>query len=390
MEGTLLQKYDREELYHKVWEQPLLRVAEEYGVSAVALGKTCRKLSVPVPGRGHWAKLAHGHPGVKRPPLPKLDKVPVIYRSPVIQKKPTNSDQDDPELTAINNLLSSGALAPPPIEPSARPHPLMRITMSRLRNHSRKDETGILLPREPGALDIKVSEATLERALQLMARIVAVLERHGFSVEVSEKGSTVAAINGERISFGIEEAIRRVVTQKPRVPNPTDRWDYDEIVTHEPAGKLALLIRSETWTQYEQRVRWSDAKVQRVEQLISDFVAGLMRTAVILRRQEKERKLGEVEQERRAQEREQLRKDIEKEEKKVKQFNSWIEGWERAEQLRRFIAAYAEKSRCWDGADQERHKAWIDWATQQADRIDPFVSEKPVSVLDRRHELSPW
>ena len=68
-----MQPYDREELYRKVWEQPLLKVAEEYGVSAVAIGKTCRKLSVPVPGRGHWAKLAYGKEGIKMPPLPKLD-----------------------------------------------------------------------------------------------------------------------------------------------------------------------------------------------------------------------------------------------------------------------------------------------------------------------------
>jgi hypothetical protein len=39
----MLQPYDHEELYLKVWEQPLVKVAEEYGVSAVALGKTCRK-----------------------------------------------------------------------------------------------------------------------------------------------------------------------------------------------------------------------------------------------------------------------------------------------------------------------------------------------------------
>ena len=58
-------QYDLEELYRKVWEQPLSKVAEEYGVSAIALGKTCRKLSVPVPGRGHWAKLAFGHEGVQ-------------------------------------------------------------------------------------------------------------------------------------------------------------------------------------------------------------------------------------------------------------------------------------------------------------------------------------
>ena len=122
----MLQQYDRDELYRKVWEQPLLKVAEEYGVSAVALGKTFRKLSVPVPGRGHWAKLAFGHEGIKKPPLPKLDKVPMIHRSPVAQKEPTGSDQNDPEFAAIDHLLTSGALNPVPIDPTARPHPLVR------------------------------------------------------------------------------------------------------------------------------------------------------------------------------------------------------------------------------------------------------------------------
>lgn len=386
----MLQQYDREELYRKVWEQPLLKVAEEYGVSAVALGKTCRKLSVPVPGRGHWAKLAFGHDSIEKPPLPKLDKVPVIYRSPVVQKKPTGSDQNDPEFAAINHLLASGSLNPVPIDPTTRPHSLIRGTASRLRSLSRKDENGILLPSEPGGLDVKVSAGTLDRALQVMAQVVAVLERQGFSVEVSEQGPTMAVINGEHVSLGIEEPIRKVVTQKPRVPNPTDRWDYDEVVTHEPAGKLVLIIHSGTWGQYEQRTRWSDAKVQRVENLIADFVAGLMQTAVALRRQEEERRHREAEKERRAQQREQLRKEIQEEEEKLEQFNQWMDDWERAERLRRFIAAYAEKTRSWSAEKQPKYKGWIEWATRQADRIDPFVSEKPASVLDRKHELNQW
>src|ERR1700722_1525546 len=90
-------------------------------------------------------------------------------------------------------------------------------TASRLRSHSRKDENAILLPREPGGLDVKVSGGTLDRALQVMAQVVAVLERQGFGVNVSEQGRTAALINGEYVSFGIEEPIRRIVTQKPRV-----------------------------------------------------------------------------------------------------------------------------------------------------------------------------
>jgi hypothetical protein len=386
----MLQQYDREELYRKVWEQPLLKVAEEYGVSAVALGKTCRKLFVPVPGRGHWAKLAFGHEGIKKPPLPKLDKVPVIYRSPVAQKEPMGPDQNDPEFAVIDHLLTSGALNPVPIDPTTRAHPLIRSTASRLRSQSRKEENGILLPREPGGLNVKVSAGTLDRALQVMAQVVAVLERQGFNVEVSEQGPTTAVINGEHVSFGIEEPIRRVATRKPRVPNPTDRWDYDEVVTHEPAGKLVLIIHSGTWGQYEQRTRWSDAKLQRVENLIADFVAGLMQTAVALRRQEEERRHREAEQQRRAQQREQLRKEIQEEEEKLQQFNQWTDDWERAERLRRFIAAYSQKTQSWSAEKQPKYKAWIEWATRQADRIDPFVSEKPASVLDRKHESNQW
>lgn len=216
----MLEQYDREELYRKVWEKPMLKVAEEYGVSSVALGKTCRRLYVPVPGRGHWAKLAHGHQGVRKPPLPKLDKVPVIYRSPVAQTKPASSDKSDPELAEIDRLFSLGALNPPAFDESARPHPLVRHTASLLRSRSRTDEHGILLPREPGGLDVKVSEGTLDRALQVMTQLSAVLERRGYSVEVSEQGGTHTLISGQRVSFCIEEPIRRVVTQKPRVPNP--------------------------------------------------------------------------------------------------------------------------------------------------------------------------
>jgi hypothetical protein len=309
----------------------------------------------------------------------------------ITQKQPASSDQNDPEFAAINHLVSSGALNPPTIDPTARQHPLIRGTASRLRSHSRKDENGILLPREPGGLDVKVSQGTLDRVLQVMAQVVAVLERQGFSVEVSEQDRTVASIKGERVSFGVEEPIRKVVTQKPRVANPTDRWDYDEVVTHEPSGKLALLIHSGTWERHEQRTRWSDAKVQRIENLIPDFVSGLMRIAVALRRREEDRKRCEAEQQRRAQERAQLRKDIEEEGKKLEQFNTWVDLSERAERmLRRFIAAYAGKTRSRSAEKRPEYNAWIEWATRQADRIDPFVFEKPTSVLDRKRELSSW
>jgi hypothetical protein len=63
--------YDRETLYDQVWSQPVQVVAKSYGVSGVALAKTCRKLQVPVPPRGYWARIRNGQK-VRRPPLPEV------------------------------------------------------------------------------------------------------------------------------------------------------------------------------------------------------------------------------------------------------------------------------------------------------------------------------
>ena len=68
----LLARFDREKLYEQVWSQPIGKLAPEYGVSDVALAKTCRKLLIPLPGRGYWAKAAVGKRPKTRPPLPPV------------------------------------------------------------------------------------------------------------------------------------------------------------------------------------------------------------------------------------------------------------------------------------------------------------------------------
>lgn len=65
----LLARFNREKLYEQVWSQPVRKVAAEYGISDVALAKTCRKLKIPRPGRGYWAKVAAGKRIKARPPL---------------------------------------------------------------------------------------------------------------------------------------------------------------------------------------------------------------------------------------------------------------------------------------------------------------------------------
>lgn len=58
----------REELFTLVWKRPATGVARDLEISDVALGKLCRRLQVPKPPRGYWARVKSGR-AMKRPAL---------------------------------------------------------------------------------------------------------------------------------------------------------------------------------------------------------------------------------------------------------------------------------------------------------------------------------
>ena len=61
-----------EKIYEEIWSEPIQHVAKRYGMSDVGLAKVCKKLKIPRPGLGYWAKKAAGKPVPKQPPLPEL------------------------------------------------------------------------------------------------------------------------------------------------------------------------------------------------------------------------------------------------------------------------------------------------------------------------------
>jgi len=50
----------REALYELVWTTPVKTLANQHGISDVAFAKTCKQHNIPLPTRGHWAKLEAG------------------------------------------------------------------------------------------------------------------------------------------------------------------------------------------------------------------------------------------------------------------------------------------------------------------------------------------
>lgn len=59
----------RADLYCLVWTKPTTEVADILSVSDVAVAKRCKRLNVPKPPRGYWAKV-HAGQIIEIPQLP--------------------------------------------------------------------------------------------------------------------------------------------------------------------------------------------------------------------------------------------------------------------------------------------------------------------------------
>ena len=88
-----MKRYDRVKLYEEVWKEPVSVVARRYGVSDTALAKACRRLNVPLPPRGYWAKVRAGA-SVSIPALPESIFDNSDTTPPQAKEKPQNTKKN--------------------------------------------------------------------------------------------------------------------------------------------------------------------------------------------------------------------------------------------------------------------------------------------------------
>jgi len=89
----------REELYERIWKQPATKLAAEFGISDVALGKICRKLDIPKPFPGYWQRVAFGYT-VKKSLLPAL-KAGTLKQITIYPHTVSAPVQYSPEIAAL-------------------------------------------------------------------------------------------------------------------------------------------------------------------------------------------------------------------------------------------------------------------------------------------------
>jgi hypothetical protein len=352
---TKARVYRRSELYEQVWAEPIRKLAPRYGVSDVALAKMCRRLGIPLPGVGHWTKVACGH-RIVPPPLPPAtaEQPDEVVVEPAEPKPPAPAVITVPvPVVRVGDQLRD-------------PHPLIVRTKG-LLSKNRHDNDGRILVRAWGGLDTLVVPARLGRALRIMDAILKHLERagHKTGVEKERPFSTYALIKGQHVAFQLREGVIR--TERP--PTEKDPYPYPSFDS-EPNGVFTLEIKEHL--DGERKV-WRDRK-RPLEEKLGSFVVGLERAATCLEAQHQ--RFLEAERERvaeriRREEAETRRRD---EKRKVDELMEQLSSWRKSESLRSFVdaARTAAVSKYGKAEAEERLGDWMKWALGVADQLDPL------------------
>jgi hypothetical protein len=383
--------YRRDQLYEEVWSEPVRAVARRYGVSDVALAKACRKLCLPLPGRGYWAKQKVGK-APTRPPLPLLlESTPSEI---LVRGRSTGAVMRD-----AHHLLASEA-APEVVvgETLDHPHQLVAAAERKLRQSDSPRPRG---PDEHEAtLDIRVSQDLLDRALRIADALLKALEEEGLSVDVvplewhrgmswevepgGPKGTTRVLCGGEWLSFAITEPHVGTLVPPPDPPRKRtpDGWIfYSSHYEYECSGRLSLSLTNDRLRGT--RHTWQDGKRQQLEDCLGSFIAHLPAAAAAIRAIREEHRVAELE---RAEQRRRWEAKVDRELEQKRREEKLVESaarWRLARDLREYAddiaATLAALKPATVAAMHLREQ--LSLARERAARIDPLGQFRPDAEL---------
>lgn len=373
-------KLSREELYKQIWKTPARVLAEQFDISDVGLAKTCKRMGIPRPPRGYWARKEAGKE-VKTVPLPPAkptDKLSVEFHRATRPKQPTTPRRD---------------LIPAELFQSFdQPHPLVDLTHRRFENAT-VGKTGLLVSTAKHRLDLTVSRDKLDRALRLYDAILKAWERLGNETLLGKEdfSPTLLRSGNETLRISIEEEVETVTLPPTETELLKPKWTWKLRKETRGKGSLKILLtgdRIEEWRSFERRFR--DGAASTLEKTAGRILTAALdylpdRKAYLVEAERKRREREEqqrIERERRRRE-EDERSRREAEKQRVEAFLKAASDWEKTRHLREFIADCRTRMAA-TGVDDVAIGRWVSWAEQIVDSNDPFVAGFLEDCLERR------
>ena len=275
-----LNKIDRKQLYELVWSEAMVTLAPKLDISDVGLKKRCKKLGVPTPPRGYWAKLEAGKQ-VTKEPLPDTWTVPrKVKRLPATVEEAVKLPVPERDYSV------------------EKPLPVARTTKHALRR-AKVGYYGLLEVGGGGVLQTKVATSGIDRAAWLWNELIPKLRPAGLSLVA---GSSTISDGTETVSLELKEMITRLKqTKRPDQERTFRSWLEPREPEWAPTG--VLMFRAEEVDGSNCTRQWRESTLTRLDDRLDEVVAGL--SVLLVRR--KERAIERAEQQKRWAEESRLR-----------------------------------------------------------------------------------
>jgi hypothetical protein len=420
----------REDLYELTWSKPMSDLAKDFGISDVALGKRCRNLGIPVPGRGYWARVDAGQKPY-RPQLPQREPQIMDYGAltvaPPAGLRPSSAQGLEESADALNKadaawLAERAAFEDrrdSVIEVTETPKvwdPAIRACRDRLelaakdmrawkkdsdsydaRPKSRKRvedsnqawkwrrarDNGERLSDSHESVAFRVSLGTHQRALHLTNALALASRDRGFTVRDDEKlGRLVFAGHNADIQFRITEQLQ--VKTRPRVgyDGKTEQESYKV-----PTGRLRIVLQ----IGYGDGPTFEDRGTTKLESLLNRVFVAMYRLTVkhwVQQRESDARERRYAEAERQRAEADRIRKEQERQAAAERQRRTALiaeaQHWSTAQSLRDYVThirsatasvpSPASPAATNSSMSTSSISAWSDWAQTVANDLDPTTT----------------
>lgn len=346
----------------------MIHLAKDYALSDNGLRKICKKLGIPLPKAGYWAKIKYGKKVVKERLL--IGDYPDTYQTfktnPVIKEQ--TKIQVTPELQRIidsEGLDENRIHVPNTVN---RFHPLVQEAKEFLKG--KKPDLSGMITTDQNYLNITVSPKTLNRALRIFHTLISSLEKRGIEISLENKNrekSTHVLIWKEQISFRLVEKI----SQKTLTPKEIQELKKENEYLYarreyKPSGNLAIKIHTGSYNEKE----FVDGKKGLLEEKLNDIIVYLHSVSLKLKKERIEREEQHRKWELERQQEEAKQRKLKFENLKMKVLIELVDSWNTAKRLREFIAQVSKTS-----TSGSELKAWIDWAHSKADDMDVVTGD---------------
>ncbi len=396
-------EFTREGLYEAIWTKSCVKLAAELGISDVALAKTCRRMGIPRPSRGYWARIEAGAKQ-KREPLPEEKPGQrgeiTFYVARNVARREEGSLNTVP--SALQGVRCKTVELPPSgmeLHPIAEKH---RVALEK----AKAGELGFVAVRGRNLFSCELSVAMVPLCVRALHAVLCELEDrdYEFKADSGEDGGLQIFRDGDQATLCWTEA--RVEVEREPTPEekrkPSWTWQLKET---KAAGVLSIEIDG---NGLKGKRRWTAGEGRTLEEVLGVIVE---KVEAVFLGYEKQRiremewaKLRAEDAKRQAEERvreaeRQAREEKERKERdRIKAHEAELEEvagkrrtnlataaseWIKAQEVLAFLKACERQWRRASGGKlSEAQSEWLAWAKVEAARMEPFDIGYPDPALD--------